>query len=204
MHTNNNRIVPFAGHPAANIRATTVNYKYGLQPGASPLVAELAATIHATLNNCPPHALAAAAKAALRGYLCDDKLLAIAHRAGEMRDYRRHLLYADPDCQFSILAIVWQPEQCSAIHGHTTWGAIGVYEGNPYCEVFDTLASGQTKARLNPLLKLQLKPGDLAIVQPGINEVHRIGNSSWSRCITIHIYGRDLLSRPGSININIS
>ena len=96
MHTNDNMIVPFAGHPAANIRATTVNYKYGLQPGTSPLVAELAATIHATLNNCPSHALAAAAKAALRGYLCDDKLLAIAHRAGEMRDYRRHLIICRP------------------------------------------------------------------------------------------------------------
>jgi hypothetical protein len=41
-------------------------------------------------------------------------------------------------------------------------------------------------------------------VEPGIDDAHRIGNDGNSRCITVHIYGRDLLARPGSINISFN
>jgi predicted metal-dependent enzyme (double-stranded beta helix superfamily) len=196
-----NVVVPIAGQPAAGARVTDAGTAYGLQPDATPFIAELAETLDATLGNCEPHALAAAAKASLRGYLCEDRLLAVEHRQGDRDRYRRHLLYADPAGQFSILAIVWQPGQHTPIHGHTAWGVVGVYEGNPYCEVFDTNTYKQPAINLDPLMKLRLKPGDLATVQPGIDDVHRIGNDGVARCITLHIYGRDLLARPGSINI---
>ena len=175
---------------------------YGLQPGATQLIAELARTLHATASRCQPHALPAAAKASLRGYLCESALLAPEHRQGCADRYQRHLLYADPQRQFSILAIVWLPEQCTPIHGHTAWGAVGVYAGHPYCEVFDTRTDARPAMELTPQMKLRLHPKDLAIVQPGIDDVHRIGNDSRSTCITIHIYGRDLLASPGSINIS--
>lgn len=201
MKPEDNVIVPFAGDPAANFRAATSAYIYGLQPGSTSLVAELAATLHTTLINCDPCAHAAAAKAALRGYLCDDKLLSLAQREGDVRNYRRHLLYADPKSRFSILAIVWRPGQRTPIHGHTAWGAVGVYEGNPYSEVFDTHSEGRPAMSLDLLLKRRLQPGDLSTVQPGLDNAHRMGNDSHSRCITIHVYGRDLLARPRSINI---
>jgi predicted metal-dependent enzyme (double-stranded beta helix superfamily) len=204
MRTDDNVIVPFAGHPGANVRTAAPGFAYGLQPDATPFIAELAATIHATLDNCQPHARAAAAKASLRGYLCEGQLLATTHRQGDAQSYRRHLLYADPSGQFSILAIVWRPGQHTPIHGHTAWGVVGVYEGKPYCEVFDTQTHDQPAINLDPLMKLRLKAGDLATVQPGIDDVHRIGNDSLSRCITIHIYGRDLLASPRSINIIFS
>jgi len=71
-------VVPFSRQPTANMQITEAGDQYGLQPGTAPLVAELVATIHATLEHCQPHARAAATKAALRGYLCDDKLLTTA------------------------------------------------------------------------------------------------------------------------------
>ena len=46
--------------------------------------------------------------------------------------------------------------------------------------------------------------GSVATVQPGIDDVHRIGNKGPTEAITIHIYGRDLLARPGSINITFN
>jgi predicted metal-dependent enzyme (double-stranded beta helix superfamily) len=203
VQADDNVIVPFAGHPAANIGASSSHSQYGIQRGATPLVGELAATIHATLNHCQPHARAAAAKASLRGYLCDERLLTTAQRQGDSGNYRRHLLYADPDLQFSILAISWQPGQHTPIHGHTAWGAVGVYDGHPYCEVFQTQCQDRPAIRLEPLLKHRLKPGDLSCVQPGIDDAHRIGNDSHCNCTTIHIYGRDLLAAPRSINIHI-
>ena len=131
-------------------------------------------------------------------------MLGTAHRIGSADTYRRHLLYADPDRQFSILAIVWNPGQHTPIHGHTAWGAVGVYEGAPYCEIFDTGTRNRPCMELEPTMKLRLKEGDLATVQPGIDDVHRIGNDSLRKAITIHVYGRDLLAQPGSINITFN
>jgi predicted metal-dependent enzyme (double-stranded beta helix superfamily) len=200
-----NVVTPFPGDPAAAIRkAARARASYGLQPGATRLVDELASTMRATLQNCQPHALAAAAKASLRGYLCEPKLLNSIHRRGGPDGYTRHLLYADPERQFSILAIVWRAGQCTPIHGHTAWGAVGVLAGNPYCEIFDTSCDQQPRLELIPTMKMCLHEGDLATVQPGIDDVHRIGNEGLTEAITIHIYGRDLLASPGSINITFN
>jgi len=198
-------VTPFPGGPAANLRHNASNVlQYGLQPGASESVYELAQTLKTVRDLCQPHALAAAAKASLRAYLCEPKLLASQHRIGDASAYKRHLLYADPERQFSILAIVWNPGQHTAIHGHTAWGAVGVYEGSPYCEIFDTAAQDRPCMQLEPTMKLRLKAGDMATVQPGIDDVHRIGNDGIRKAITIHIYGRDLLAQPGSINITFN
>ncbi len=50
-------------------------------------------------------------------------------------------------------------------------------------------------------MKLRLQSGDVATVRPGIDDVHRIGNDTQQRIITIHIYGRDLVAEPTSLNI---
>lgn len=198
-------VTPFPGGPAANLRRSAAAAPvYGLQPGATALVNNLAMTVAATMRQCQPHALGAAAKASLRGYLCEPLMLRAEHRCGNDASYTRHLLYADPGKRFSILAIVWRPGQRTSIHGHTAWGAVGVYSGNPYCEVFDTGCDNQARITLEPTMKLRLHPGDLSTVQPGIDDVHRIGNDSAAEAITIHIYGRDLLAKPGSINITFN
>lgn len=176
---------------------------YGLQPGATPLMQELADTLHAVVARCQPHALPAAAKAALRGYVCNPALLAARHRTGNPDHYRRHVLYADPGRQFSVLAIVWGPGQHTRIHAHTAWGAVGVYSGTPYCENYAACAEPDSPHTWQPTMKLRLAPGDLATVEPGANDVHRIGNDGLTPCITIHVYGRDLLANPASININL-
>jgi predicted metal-dependent enzyme (double-stranded beta helix superfamily) len=203
--SNDSVVTPFPGNPAANLRGHTGrSIHYGLQPGASDLINEMANTMQATLKQCQPHALAAAAKASLRGYLCEPELLRPEQRSGATNAYTRHLLYADPAKQFSILAIIWMPGQRTPIHGHTAWGALGIYSGTPYCEVFNTGSKQQPRMMLKPTLKLCLHRGDVNTVQPGIDDVHRIGNDSRTAAITIHIYGRDLLASPGSINITFN
>jgi predicted metal-dependent enzyme (double-stranded beta helix superfamily) len=213
IHELRDTVTPFRGDPAANLRRHEIRNEpenktgtanYGLQPGTTVLVDEMAQTLHAVLKQCQPHAMAAAAKASLRGYLCESALLSPEHQVGSNLHYNRHLLYADPGRQFSILAIVWQPGQCTPIHGHTAWGAVGVWTGNPYCEVFDTGIDSQPRMHLRPKMKLRLHPGDLSTVQPGIDDVHRIGNDSYTKAVTVHVYGRDLLASPGSINITFN
>lgn len=205
IHSEEEVISPLRGNPAANLTSAERGQAvYGLQPGCSPLVQELADTMHAALERCPVHSLGAAAKAAMRGYICEPALLTSDQKQGEPDNYLRRLLYAAPDRSFSILALIWMPDQHTPIHGHTAWGAAGVMEGTPYAESFSLYETTPQCMALRPDAKLQLKPGDIATVVPGIDDIHRIGNDSPSRCITIHIYGRDLLSRPGSINIDLN
>ncbi len=185
-------VTPFPGVPAE---------RYGLQPGATRYVAELAETMHATFEKCQPHAMAAAAKACLRSYLCETELLAPEQKQGAKDNYRRHLLYAAPDKSFSLLAIVWSPGQKTQIHGHSSWGAVGVYSGQPFCEDFTTTRSERGRISVQSNMTLRLKEGDIASVEPGIDDVHRIGNDRLDKAITIHAYGRDLLAAPTSINI---
>jgi predicted metal-dependent enzyme (double-stranded beta helix superfamily) len=195
-------VMTMPGHPGADLNAREISHSdYGLQPGSTELLAELAHTMHAALERCQPHALSAAAKASLRGYLCEPELLAPEHKQGDSKQYRRHLLYAAGDRSFSILAIVWYPGQATPVHGHTAWGAAGVLEGTPYCESFKLYETSPQVMGLQSTLKYRLEPKDVATVEPGIDDAHRIGNDGISRCITVHIYGRDLLARPGSINI---
>ena len=55
---------------------------------------------------------------AIRGSLVDLDLLAEEHRLSKPDTYTRHLLHADPNGLFSILALVWGPGQGSPVHGH--------------------------------------------------------------------------------------
>ena len=91
QQTGNNEVVtPFPGHPAADLNTRELEIgDYGLQPGTTPLMAELAKTMHAALERCHPHALSAAAKASLRGYLCESELIAPVHKEGDLKSYRR-------------------------------------------------------------------------------------------------------------------
>jgi predicted metal-dependent enzyme (double-stranded beta helix superfamily) len=198
----NANVTPFPGHPGANLNGIeNTRLHYGLQADTTPLLAELATTMHSTLKRCEAHSLSAAAKASLRGYVCDPALLSVEHKQGAADNYRRHLLYAAEDRSFSILAIVWNPKQRTLVHGHSAWGAAGVYEGNPYCESYRLDEDSRQAIKLRHNMTYRLQPGDIATVEPGIDDAHRIGNDSNSRCITVHIYGRDLLAKPGSINI---
>ncbi|MDP6437446.1 MAG: cysteine dioxygenase family protein [Gammaproteobacteria bacterium] len=192
-------VTPFPGNLAAPVFAES--QAYGLQPGTTPLLAELTETMQSAVDRCPGFGAAAAAKSALRGYVCEPALLDTCHKEGDPKHYRRHLLYADPEGALSIIAVVWMPGQVTPIHGHTAWGAIGVYEGSPFCENFDRYQNDQEAIGLRSKMKLLLKPGDLATVRPGIDDLHRVGNDTPSRAISIHAYGRDLLADPRSLNI---
>ena len=111
--------------------------------------------------------------------------------------YRRHVLYGDPAGRFTVMAVVWRPGQGTPLHGHTAWGAVGVYRGNPsvatyrYVEGEAPVATGE----------YHCKPGDVCHVTPGTAEPHRVFNASDDLAITIHTYGRDLTLDPSGINI---
>lgn len=111
--------------------------------------------------------------------------------------YRRHLLYADPAGRFTILSVVWRPGDGTPIHGHTAWGAVGVYEGRV------RIASYDYDGVRPPTLRSEddCDPGAVCHVSAGTDRPHRVSNEAAAAAITIHTYGRDLRDDPAKINI---
>ncbi len=111
--------------------------------------------------------------------------------------YKRHLLYADPEGRYTVLALAWLHGQSSPVHGHTAWCAMGVYSGNPTAAAYECNDAGkpvQTGTH-------HCSPGQVVSLEPGAEQPHRVYNDSNNVVITIHTYGRDLVEEPCSINI---
>lgn len=109
--------------------------------------------------------------------------------------YQRHVLYVDPEDRFTVLSLVWCPGQETPVHGHTAWGVVGVYAGHPGVENYSL------GAELVSTGNLTCQPGDVCHVQPGKQHPHRVFNDSNDIAITLHTYGKNLVSDPASINI---
>lgn len=122
---------------------------------------------------------------AIRGSLFDLDLLAEEHRRASPDRYTRHLVHADPDGLFSVLAIVWGPGQGSPVHGHHTWCAVGVYAGE-LIETFYRAEPGQPEPA--PLREVHRRPGDHCFDAGGPG-IHRIRNEGPDVAISIHVYG---------------
>ena len=124
----------------------------------------------------------------LRLNLPTPDLLTADQRLGSPDDYRSHVLHAEPDGSFSIVAVVWRPGQLSRIHDHVTWCVSGVIQGVEHEELFDE--------DLNLIGTHENHVGDVSgFAPPG--DLHRVHNTSASTSITLHIYGTDV-TRIGS------
>ena len=120
-----------------------------------------------------------------------------ACRGGCSESYCRHVLYADPEGRFTVMAIVWNPGQATPVHGHTAWGAVGVYEGHPSVDVYEC-NDGKTTRKA---AEISCCPGEVSHVLKGTDAPHCVYNASDDVAITIHTYGRDLTIDPCCINI---
>jgi 3-mercaptopropionate dioxygenase len=126
-------------------------------------------------------------------HLPSPEVLTPEQRRGDPDRYRSHLLHAEPDGSFSIVALVWQPGQVTPIHDHVTWCVFGVVQGSEQEELF-TLDE-----ELRVLVEAGVvthETGDVSgFAPPG--DIHRVLNAGDETAISIHVYGTDV-SRIGS------
>jgi predicted metal-dependent enzyme (double-stranded beta helix superfamily) len=163
-------------------------------------VARFAEQLGTIIETCTETERSPAAAEYLKELLATPDLLAPEHRAGCDTDYCRHVLYADPQGRFTLLALVWQPGQQSSVHGHTAWCAMGVLEGRPQIECFDVTLDAEGNAHGTPRNSFDCAPGDVCALQAGLDDVHRVGNQSDDTVISLHVYGCDLVADPQRIN----
>jgi 3-mercaptopropionate dioxygenase len=160
-----------------------------LVPGLAPVVSAVRATVLAGGDWAQTARLVAAD---LRANLPGPEILTEAQREGDPAAYRSHLLHAEPDGSFSIVAMVWLPGQVTSVHDHVTWCVFGVLQGVEHEELFALSGDGRRLIRAG---SADNRTGEISgFAPPG--DIHRVRNVGDGVTISLHIYGADI-SRLG-------
>jgi predicted metal-dependent enzyme (double-stranded beta helix superfamily) len=129
----------------------------------------------------------------LRRKLPGPEILTPQEREGDPDGYRSHVVHAEPDGSFSVIALVWRPGQVTPIHDHVTWCVFGVLQGIEFEELY---AVGEDGSCLREVGRGQSVTGEVSgFAPPG--DIHRVRNWGDDVAISMHIYGADI-TRLGS------
>ncbi|WP_172382232.1 cysteine dioxygenase family protein [Streptomyces sp. MNP-20] len=143
----------------------------------------------------------------LTAYLVGERLAPHLGAAGLLTDeqcegdpdrYRQHLLHAEADGSFSVVALVWMPGQRTSVHDHVSWCVTGVHEGEEHERRYRLVpaAGPGASARLIATEDVVNPTGAVCgFAPPG--DIHRVWNAGAGRAISLHVYGADI-SRLGT------
>ncbi|MFN8523812.1 MAG: hypothetical protein U0821_12000 [Chloroflexota bacterium] len=94
-----------------------------------------------------------------------------------------------------VSAVVWGPGDHIGPHDHKTWGMIGVcgnaIQETRYRRVDDRQV--ENSARLEQDRSTLVRPGEVSLLVPEVDEIHAMDNFSDRATYEIHVYGDDLV-----------
>ncbi|WP_229375199.1 cysteine dioxygenase family protein [Streptomyces spirodelae] len=147
----------------------------------------------------PPDVTAYLVGEKLAPHLGADDLLTGAQCEPDPERYRQHVLHAESDGSFSVVALVWLPGQGTSVHDHVSWCVTGVHQGEEHERRYRLLpadAATGGSARLVATEDVVNPAGAVCgFAPPG--DIHRVWNGCDSVAVSLHIYGADI-SRLGS------
>ena len=94
----------------------------------------------------------------------------------------------------SVTAVVWGPGDHASPHDHRTWGMIGVMD-NALTETRFRRLDDRTRddhAQLEKDRTALVKPGEVSLLIPEVDEIHQMDNFTDRPTVEIHVYGKDL------------
>jgi len=139
----------------------------------------------------------------LRLCLADPALLEQRHREPAPDRYRQHLVHVHPEGRYSIVALVWKPGQATPIHDHRCWCVVGVWQGRERETTYDLHSDGNSRYLLKRHV-VETGPGDISVLVPPDEDVHRVENGGDDLAISVHVYGDDISILGSSINEQFS
>jgi len=104
--------------------------------------------------------------------------------------YVMYPLYVDPDGRFSIASAVWNVGQKTPVHGHETWGVVGIYAGHEHEVRYDKPT--QPDVPLTAVGEHTWGPGQVTVCCTTDDDVHSVDCSGQEPCVGIHVYGADI------------
>ena len=112
---------------------------------------------------------------------------------GPRANHGSYLLHQGPS-GLSVTAVVWGPGDFALPHDHGTWGMIGVI-GNSMMETRYRRLDDRSQddyALLEQDRIVEVKPGEVTLLTPEVDEIHQMNNLTDKPTPEIHVYGIDL------------
>jgi len=125
-------------------------------------------------------------------------LLAPEHTEPDPACYRQHLLYVDPEGEFSIVSLVWLPGQRTPIHDHVTWCVVGVHQGAEEEDLYRFVDGGTGAPYLVRTGHSVNAEGTTSYFAPP-GDIHEVCNPTDRKVISIHVYGADISVLKSSV-----
>jgi predicted metal-dependent enzyme (double-stranded beta helix superfamily) len=104
-----------------------------------------------------------------------------------------YCLYRGPG--LLVTSVIWGPGSYIGPHDHHTWGMIGVM-GNGIQETRYRRVDDRDREGIATLVKdrnVLVKPGEVSLLIPDVDEIHALDNFSDRPTVEIHVYGTDLV-----------
>lgn len=112
--------------------------------------------------------------------------------------YLNYPIYIAPDDSWSLASVVWNAGQRTPVHGHETWGVVGVYSGAEreirYVKPDPSAAGGA----LTPAGEHVWERGQVTVCCTTDDDVHAVEAVSDETTVGIHVYGGNIgtINRP--------
>lgn len=113
----------------------------------------------------------------------------------------RHLtypLYIAPDDSWSLASVVWNVGQRTPVHGHETWGVVGIHSGAEREIRYLKPAASAVEAALTPAGEQVWERGQVTVCCTTDDDVHAVEAVGDEPTVGIHVYGGNIgiLNRP--------
>ncbi|MBS0548843.1 MAG: hypothetical protein JSR24_13900 [Proteobacteria bacterium] len=126
----------------------------------------------------------------LTAWLAEGPAVDYDYRRPDGDKYVLYPLHVDPEGRFSIAAAVWNVGQSTPVHGHETWGVVGILSG-----VEHEVAYAKPRAegvKLDPVAETKWSAGEVTVCCTTDDDVHWVSCGGPEPCVGIHIYGADI------------
>lgn len=99
-------------------------------------------------------------------------------------------LHIAPDGGWSLAAVVWNVGQRTPVHGHETWGVVGIYSGAE--REFRYVKPTEEGIPLTPAGEQVFEQGQVTVCCTTDDDVHSVAGVGDEPTVGIHVYGADI------------
>ncbi|MCD4526865.1 cysteine dioxygenase family protein [Nocardioides sp. cx-173] len=108
--------------------------------------------------------------------------------------YVMYPLHVDPAGRFSLASAVWNVGQGTPVHGHETWGVVGIHSGVEREVSFAKPAHDGDVPRREA--EVDWTAGQVTVCCTTDDDVHQVFCGGDEPCVGIHVYGADIGTLP--------
>jgi predicted metal-dependent enzyme (double-stranded beta helix superfamily) len=101
-------------------------------------------------------------------------------------------LHIAPDNSWSLASVVWNPGQRTSVHGHETWGVVGIYAGAEREFRYAKPTAAEAGRPLTPAGEHVWERGQVTVCCTTDDDVHAVAAVGNVPTVGIHVYGANI------------